>query len=141
MAKASDKTNGAAADGASQGFNISKECQEVDHKVKYYRQGKNKCKPIEHETIMTAYHEAGHAVVAAMQWMKKKNGHSYSQAVPFRYATIRPKKYHNYKEYAFECLGSVQSSSKYCTKVDMIVLFAGVWSESRVQPDGWIKVL
>lgn len=42
------------------------------------------------EKIRTAYHEAGHAVVAALQYKRTKSGR-IMHAVPYKYVTIQPK--------------------------------------------------
>ena len=83
------------------------------------------CEPIMPIWI-TAYHEAGHAVVAALQRKKTEGeGGSIRFAVPFKYVTIRPKPNKR------GAVGHVVMSSKYCIDPDLIVLLAGACAVSR----------
>jgi hypothetical protein len=86
------------------------------------------CEPITPIWII-AYHEAGHAVVAALQRKKiEGDGGSIRFAVPFKYATIRPNRK---KPGQGNTLGHVIMSSKYSSGPDLIVLLAGMVVESR----------
>ena len=76
-------------------------------------------------------------MVAALQYKIRENKNSCVHAVPFRYATIRPNKYCEINGVVVECGGNVQTTSEYNTKVDIIVLVAGLYSERVGKPDDW----
>lgn len=90
------------------------------------------------DLIPTAYHEAGHAVVAALQYKRNKNGFSYKQAAPFGSVTIRPKGNAEFDGKCYKVFGrlNLRLKSTAC-QAHMITLVAGTLSEAQVQPHNW----
>jgi hypothetical protein len=93
---------------------------------------REECNPID-PLVLAAYHEAGHAVIAALQ--RFLYGVNFRQYVPFRYVTIRPRKERNHPG---KLVGAVRFRKlKYYSDRCIIVALAGPCAEACLNPTAY----